>query len=286
MCEIYYMHSQDAGNGLDKEQMDQLLKSALDGSLTNPHGWGIFDDMGRMMKSEEAFDSEAKDKILNRFGNAKFIILHLRHATHGSTNYSNTHPFTAGNYLMVHNGVLDINPQGDRTDSELLLHKIISKGHRSIGDKIGATMDNNAGSVSCFLYNSNVRELYYWRKGSSFEFAYDPESKMLFGATRSIRLKNALGKSKLNYFNTLPDRIMTQTPSANRILKIDNEIHLATTFSQPSRFSKNSIVGDKKNWKTKNRKKDRKQGKKHVENLDYDPDTYPYISPYSKGCNQ
>lgn len=275
MCEIFYAHSQDKGNTLDKGQLDQLLDSALDASMSNPHGWGIFDDMGKMMKSAFPFDPEAKDKIMNRFKESNFIVLHLRHATHGSTHYSNTHPFTAGNYFLVHNGVLDSNPIGDRTDSELLLHKIISKGNLRISEKISKTMDNNGGSVSCFLYNSNVDELYYWRNGSSFEFAYDPESKMLFGATKKMRLKTSLGVNKLGFFEHMPDRIMTQTPGEDKVLKIDSKIQLASTFDQPNRYTGSKFT---------KRGKDREQGQKHLDDvmddLNYDPKWDGYISPY------
>lgn len=45
-------------------------------------------------------------------------IIHFRWATHGSVRVENCHPFTQNGIYFAHNGILDISPVGDMTDSE------------------------------------------------------------------------------------------------------------------------------------------------------------------------
>jgi hypothetical protein len=46
------------------------------------------------------------------------VIIHFRFATHGSVCVQNCHPFHKGGIWFAHNGILDIEPIGDMTDSE------------------------------------------------------------------------------------------------------------------------------------------------------------------------
>ena len=46
------------------------------------------------------------------------VIIHFRLATHGSIGVKNCHPFHKGGIWFAHNGILDIEPEGDMTDSE------------------------------------------------------------------------------------------------------------------------------------------------------------------------
>lgn len=82
----------------------------------NPHGFGF----------------ATKDKIFKTLSFAEFsraiktipqnetVILHFRYATHGSIKTENCHPFRDENtgVSFAHNGVLDIVPYEDMTDSE------------------------------------------------------------------------------------------------------------------------------------------------------------------------
>ena len=53
------------------------------------------------------------------------VIIHFRLATHGSVKVSNCHPFINKGLFFAHNGILDIKPTGDTTDSETALRKYI-----------------------------------------------------------------------------------------------------------------------------------------------------------------
>lgn len=52
-------------------------------------------------------------------------IIHFRFATHGSIKKANCHPFEKNGVWFAHNGVLDITPIGDKTDSETAFLKYV-----------------------------------------------------------------------------------------------------------------------------------------------------------------
>lgn len=53
-------------------------------------------------------------------------VVHMRYATHGSKKLSNCHPFydESTDTWFFHNGILDIKPIGDKTDSETAFIKL------------------------------------------------------------------------------------------------------------------------------------------------------------------
>ena len=89
-------------------------------------------------------------------------IMHFRWATHGSVKRSNCHPFYDENTQtwFAHNGVLDIRPVGDMTDSETAFRYIIAPkialygfGSKEVED---AVKDVIGGSRFAFLQGDNV----------------------------------------------------------------------------------------------------------------------------------
>lgn len=52
-------------------------------------------------------------------------IIHFRWATHGSTKVSNCHPFEHNGIYFAHNGVMNVKPYNDKTDSETAFRKYI-----------------------------------------------------------------------------------------------------------------------------------------------------------------
>lgn len=93
------------------------------------------------------------------------IIIHFRYATHGSVCAKNCHPFKRGSLWFAHNGILDISPKGDMTDSETAFNDILypvakEYGVRSdemkytVADIIGgskfAFLDKKSGDVSLY----------------------------------------------------------------------------------------------------------------------------------------
>lgn len=57
-------------------------------------------------------------KRLDRVADNELCIIHFRLATHGSIRRSNCHPFIKKGICFAHNGILDVEPMQDKTDSE------------------------------------------------------------------------------------------------------------------------------------------------------------------------
>lgn len=87
----------------------------------NPHGMGF---------ASKSLHYKGMD--FNRFYNRlqyvpkdEAIIIHFRYATHGSVKMQNCHPFHKGGIWFAHNGILDITPRRDMTDSETAFRDIL-----------------------------------------------------------------------------------------------------------------------------------------------------------------
>lgn len=100
-------------------------------SIANPHGCGYACKSG----SFRSLDFETFYKRLSRIPEDENVIIHFRLATHGSVKVNNCHPFKANGVYFAHNGILDITPRGDMTDSETAFKDVllpIIKKHDSI----------------------------------------------------------------------------------------------------------------------------------------------------------
>lgn len=89
----------------------------------NPHGFG-FATKDRIYKTLSFEDFKREIKTISVHETA---ILHFRYATHGSIKLENCHPFKdeESGVSFAHNGILDIKPIDDMTDSETAFRKRI-----------------------------------------------------------------------------------------------------------------------------------------------------------------
>lgn len=87
----------------------------------NPHGCGF------VSKSHhyKGMNFETFLKYIHKVPKEEACIIHFRLATHGSKCKANCHPFNRGNIWFAHNGILNIMPEGDMTDSETAFRNII-----------------------------------------------------------------------------------------------------------------------------------------------------------------
>lgn len=90
----------------------------------NPHGIGMVTptDLYKGMSVETLL------RHLRKRDPSLPCLLHFRLATHGSVKRANCHPFhdpASGTWFM-HNGILDIEPKGDMTDSETAFREILA----------------------------------------------------------------------------------------------------------------------------------------------------------------
>ena len=90
----------------------------------NPHGMGLCTpaDHYRGMSLNALLRHLKKRDISHP------CLMHFRLATHGSIKKANCHPFYDGESetWFMHNGVLDITPKGDTTDSETAFREILA----------------------------------------------------------------------------------------------------------------------------------------------------------------
>lgn len=80
----------------------------------NPHGCGFVTPNHYC----RTLDFKTFKRELAKVKTSEPCIMHFRFATHGSVKKSNCHPFRRGDVYFAHNGILDIHPRGDMTDSE------------------------------------------------------------------------------------------------------------------------------------------------------------------------
>lgn len=88
---------------------------------TNPHGFGFVTDT----ECYKSLDFGKFMQRLSKVDDSQPCIMHFRLATHGSVKTSNCHPFRHGNVFMAHNGILNVQPEGDKTDSQTAFDRYI-----------------------------------------------------------------------------------------------------------------------------------------------------------------
>ena len=102
-------------------------------------------------------------KRLQKRSNDEPCLLHFRLATHGSIKMANCHPFYDHNtdtYFM-HNGILDVTPHGDMTDSETAFRDYLApeiEQHGLDSDELKYTVHGLIGySKFAFMQGDNVQ---------------------------------------------------------------------------------------------------------------------------------
>ena len=128
----------------------------------NPHGFG-FATKDRIYKT---LSFEEFKRALKTIRKEETAILHFRYATHGSVKEANCHPFRDDEtgVSFAHNGILNIEPYEDMTDSEtafrgLLVPKIKRHGLDS-KEHIDAVYRVIGGSRFAFIDSKGEYRLY------------------------------------------------------------------------------------------------------------------------------
>jgi hypothetical protein len=94
----------------------------------NPHGAGFaYERGGKVHVSKGYFSFKPLWRALRKVEDRP-VLLHFRYATHGSKSAANCHPFLLANgCAAAHNGVLDIDVEGDMTDSETFFRAALER---------------------------------------------------------------------------------------------------------------------------------------------------------------
>lgn len=90
----------------------------------NPHGFGF-------ATADRTFKTLSADRFmdaLSKLDPEDAVIIHFRYATHGSIKRANCHPFRdeESGVAFAHNGILNIIPKDDMTDSETAFRGLIA----------------------------------------------------------------------------------------------------------------------------------------------------------------
>lgn len=130
----------------------------------NPHGFG-FATKDRIYKTLSFEDFKRELKTISRHETA---MLHFRYATHGSIKAENCHPFRdlESGVSFAHNGILNIRPIGDMTDSETAFRTRI----------VPTIRDYGFGSDEFIIENHNIIG------GSRFAYIDSEGNYSLYGA--------------------------------------------------------------------------------------------------------
>lgn len=148
MCVIIYKPA-----GITMPSLTTLLAA----QTANPHGCGF-------ATPSSFFKGLDFDQFYSRLQSVKtseHCIIHFRLATHGSIKRTNCHPFRACGVSFAHNGVLTIEPVGDRTDSETAFLKYILPAIKKWGwDSVQVNRIINSligGSKFALMFHDDVR---------------------------------------------------------------------------------------------------------------------------------
>lgn len=134
----------------------------------NPHGFGFATPTQRYHTMNRL---DFENHVYHDIKLADPAILHCRIATHGSIKKANCHPFfdKETGVSFAHNGILDITPKGDWTDSETAFRTIFVPVIKKYGLKSKqleeAVCDIIGGSRFAFMDDKgHVRLFGHWLK--------------------------------------------------------------------------------------------------------------------------
>lgn len=140
--------------------VDLPSKNILDKARSfNRDGFGFVSESDYF----RTMDFNAFYKRLKRRNKNENLIIHMRYATHGSVKVENCHPFYDNGVYFAHNGILNVGPIKDMTDSETAFKTEISDYMAMYG--------YNSDS-----FDDSCREL---AGGSKFAFMNDGKIKLI-----------------------------------------------------------------------------------------------------------
>lgn len=127
----------------------------------NPHGCGLVTPTDHY----KGMSVEMLLRHLHKRDINEPCLMHFRLATHGSIKKANCHPFhddATGTWFM-HNGILDITPTGDMTDSETAFREILApeiQAHGLHSDNVRYAVRNIIGGSRFAFMQGNDVQLY------------------------------------------------------------------------------------------------------------------------------
>lgn len=138
------------------------------------------------------------------------IIGHVRWATKGVINDSNSHPFMFSNLVGAHNGTLKDKKyeHKDKTDSEMMFADI---SHRGLVPVLSELDRDSAYAIT--MYDRVDKKMIFVRNElREFSFAFLEDRAVVFWASEKSMLKYVLGERlgiKARYFGLTPGKVVS-----------------------------------------------------------------------------
>lgn len=108
-----------------------LIDTAL---FDNPDGWGIMAARRGEIVTLKGMKDADFHAAYEEFGKGEHVTIHFRWATHGTKTVDNAHPFTYGDFGVVHNGIITGLTMWDQTRSDTW---------HFVNDHIGPSLSKN-----------------------------------------------------------------------------------------------------------------------------------------------
>lgn len=232
MCEIVMTYAIDMTLGpMTAKKFTAMMEAA---SAANPHGWGVFNERGEVLKDAQGFSEESGLKVRERFGGSRLLVGHCRLATQGSVSDANTHPLEVGDWIVVHNGIISNDdsvrksfsfPADPAVDSYViaaLLQHFTEKLGRDFPAVFRAALDELRGTYSILALHKPSERLFYVRRVSSFHFGLvRGKDTLLLGATSRSRLEAVYVESCYG-FPIITENLYTLTPREDTLYEVSD----------------------------------------------------------------
>jgi glutamine amidotransferase len=126
------------------------------GSIQNPDGAGVaYADGSNIVIEKGFFDgAETVGKLMKELVSLP-VLIHFRWSTQGNIDKSNCHPFSVGDWAMVHNGVIPAMPN-DKTRSDTFLYVKRTLKQRMRGCKDWPLLPNSSAKMAGEIGHSKL----------------------------------------------------------------------------------------------------------------------------------
>jgi len=214
MCEILVM-IKTKNEKISKDELRPFLMRCIQAGAKNKDGYGVMCETW-FLRSINQFDKAQMEHVLKEYaGDSRFFAVHVRFAT-CEIKKEFTHPFVNGRFMLMHNGVVDVDKHKSGSDSLDLFNAIDDAFKSDYAQAIKTVTANMSGSYSVLSFVMSDDALYYFRNSPDFDFMFLRDKGIIYGATDIDRLK-PLQTKLLNFFETA----LESRPLRNVVYKID-----------------------------------------------------------------
>ena len=208
MCGIFgFAKKGESQNDFQVEKIREMMSNLADNSVVrgkDSTGVAIispkYNNIWKStLSSQELLSHSDWDTILGGIDRSATIGLgHVRMATHGEITARNSHPFSMGNVIGAHNGVI-YNHDALASDMDIDI-EVDSEAIFAAIDKYGVkdAVEKLRGDYALTFVKDNPYKLYLLREDSRpMQYAYWKKARTLFWASTEAILKDSLRKSGL-----------------------------------------------------------------------------------------